>query len=102
MEYAEQEPEAKDISTKCCVQPPGASTPGRGELYDVAVSFFKEHGMPPHPSVLMRQRGIKRGIEDIKPSGSQSEPPEKRKRKCIAAASAAAAAASAIASTDVS
>ena len=74
-EYAEQEPEAKDILTKCCVQPPGASTPGRGELYDVAVSFFEEHGVPPRPSVLMKQRGIKRGSEDAEPSGSQSEKP---------------------------
>ena len=38
---------------KCCIQPPSDSTPGGGELYDHVVSFGEEHGVSPHPSVLM-------------------------------------------------
>ena len=42
--YADQELEATCILTTGCVQPPGDSTPVRGELYEVAVACVDEHG----------------------------------------------------------
>ena len=53
-EYADTQPEAKTVLTRLCVPPPGDPTPGESELHVAARQFFEERGIPPHPSILMR------------------------------------------------
>ena len=53
-EFADNEPEAKNILTKLCTMPPGASMPGESCLTEAAREAVRKFGIALHPSLLIK------------------------------------------------